>query len=175
MAKAKAIPSESCDPDNKARFSMYFVRAVGCWVWVGRRNKSGYGEFYLHPYGRRLAHRVAYAMFNGDVPENVFVLHRCDNPYCVNPAHLWLGDQQDNIRDAAIKGRLKPPPIRQKLSEDQVQEIIQSRGSAAKIARGFGVSREQIRKIRNGTSRSAMARRVVEVIRNRPREAGHPT
>lgn len=80
-------------------------RSAGCWVWSGRRNAKGYGIF---PFaGRDLgAHRVAYEIWNGEIGESSFVLHRCDNPPCVNPSHLLLGTHAENMADRDAKGRL---------------------------------------------------------------------
>lgn len=73
----------------------------GCWEWAGYRDMYGYGR-----YRRKQAHRVAYERVNGGITPGLFVCHSCDNPPCVNPAHLWLGSQRDNMRDAISKGRI---------------------------------------------------------------------
>ena len=77
----------------------------GCWEWMARRKLHGYGEFRiidcLVP-----AHRMAWVLSVGPIPKGLLVLHRCDNPPCCNPDHLFLGTQADNLRDAIQKGRL---------------------------------------------------------------------
>ena len=73
-----------------------------CWEWFGQKNPKGYG--YVKPYG--LTHRFSYELHTGEKPGELFVCHSCDNPPCVNPAHLWLGTVTDNQRDAKAKGRL---------------------------------------------------------------------
>lgn len=72
----------------------------GCWLWLGAGDENGYGRF------RRIrAHRYAYLKFIGEIPAGKFVCHKCDNPACVNPAHLWLGENRDNLEDMTKKGR----------------------------------------------------------------------
>ena len=73
----------------------------GCWVWTGTRQVFGYGISLRY----RLAHRVSWEIANGPIPDGLWVLHRCDNPPCVNPAHLFLGTQTENMRDMTAKGR----------------------------------------------------------------------
>ncbi len=80
----------------------------GCWVWQGNRSGSGYGLTSFHAEFRGYeagAHRVYYRTFVGDIPDGLWVLHRCDNPPCVNPEHLFVGTAADNVRDMMAKGR----------------------------------------------------------------------
>lgn len=76
-----------------------------CWPWMGGGYGDGYGGFMIAGLGCIGAHRVAYALTNGTTPDGVFVLHRCDNRRCCNPAHLFLGDHSANMEDMANKGR----------------------------------------------------------------------
>lgn len=91
------------------RFNRYIVpgNSEDCWLWQGYRNKEGYGILGMSSGGNEKAHRLAYALYKGDVPENIFVLHKCDNTSCCNPSHLFLGTHTDNMQDMYKKGRHK--------------------------------------------------------------------
>jgi hypothetical protein len=77
-----------------------------CWVWLGSRTYNGYGEFRITHTHKILAHVFTYRLFCGAKPKGMDVCHRCDNPSCVRPSHLWIGTRSDNMRDAAKKGRI---------------------------------------------------------------------
>ena len=79
-------------------------RVNDCWPWRGATNK-GYGEFSVGTSVHMLAHRFSYYMEHGSLPVDLVVRHKCDNPSCVNPHHLTLGTQADNIHDAMERGR----------------------------------------------------------------------
>lgn len=72
-----------------------------CWKWDGAKLKHGYGRYS----GGLLAHRIAYELLVGPIPQGLLVLHSCDNPECTNPKHLFLGDHSDNAKDMVAKGR----------------------------------------------------------------------
>lgn len=76
----------------------------GCMVWTKSKNADGYGLLSWKSRADK-AHRVAYELANGPIPEGMKVLHRCDNPPCCNPAHLFVGTQADNVKDCLSKGR----------------------------------------------------------------------
>jgi predicted XRE-type DNA-binding protein len=77
----------------------------GCWEWQAHINASGYGVFGSGVVGTWLAHRFAWSLERGAIPEEICCLHRCDNARCVNPNHLFLGTRLDNNQDRAVKGR----------------------------------------------------------------------
>ena len=76
----------------------------GCWLWDGAVNDKGYGVFYWRRT-RRYAHRASYEIYRGPIRYGMFVCHKCDNPSCVNPAHLFEGTAEDNMQDCVRKGR----------------------------------------------------------------------
>src|SRR5690348_7112088 len=99
--------------DPVKRFWSKVEKTDGCWIWRGTMNGVGYGVFWL-PMGkprnansRVYAHRLSYEMHEGKIPDGMFICHRCDNPACVNPDHLFLGTQSDNMTDCSRKGRLR--------------------------------------------------------------------
>lgn len=98
--------------DPARRFFHRLSMGDGCWEWLGRPDRRGYGEFTTG--GKKVrAHRFSYHLFVGD-PGALFVLHRCDNPLCVRPDHLFLGTHADNMADMRAKGRgyRRPSPER---------------------------------------------------------------
>lgn len=82
-----------------------------CWMWSGSRDRAGYGIIWRIVAGKSnrtaKAHRISWELHFGPIPEGLSVLHHCDNPPCVRPAHLYLGSQQDNMRDAVLRKRWK--------------------------------------------------------------------
>lgn len=144
------------------RFWSYVHKSNGCWLWTGGcfngfSSKEGfqYGEFHLHGNPVR-AHRLSWEIHFGSIPKGLYVLHRCDNPSCVRPDHLWLGTGKQNYDDMVSKGRrVLSAEIRNqgeenrfhKLTNDQVLEIRKSGMSSRKLAIAFNVGRSTVRHI----------------------------
>jgi len=121
----------------------------GCWIWMGGTTPRGYGIAYHR--GQEWAHRLSYRVFVGE-PGGQLVLHSCDIPCCVNPAHLHLGDDALNTREAFERGR-HPLGSRRpgaKLTDEKVREIKASTLSDQKLAKIYGVGHKTIENIRAG-------------------------
>jgi HNH endonuclease len=134
------------------RFERYVERGPGCWRWTGSAHPKGYGQINRGDGRPERAHRVAYAKFRGLIPEGLQVLHHCDNPGCVNPDHLFLGTDGDNMHDKVRKGRHSE----QILSAADVAEIRAApkyaRFGAAAFAARFGVTVSCIKQVRARSS-----------------------
>lgn len=106
VCRYKAMPQPS-EAEARRRLLSRLDASDGiwsCWVIDGWHQKHGYGLFQFRGE-QKLAHRVAYELFVGPIPDGLHVLHHCDNPPCCNPTHLWLGTHADNMADMARKGR----------------------------------------------------------------------
>ena len=99
-------------------FGRFAIKKDGCWDWSGCK-ASGYGVFRFRGKHKK-AHRVSWILTNGEIPKGLYVLHKCDNPSCSNPEHLFLGTAVDNSRDKLRKNRRNGG---EKLCEEQVIEI----------------------------------------------------
>ncbi len=144
--------------NDRERFMRYVAQSPGCWHWTGACSTHGYGRFRFRSKPC-YAHRVALTVLAGiEIPAGLLVMHSCDNPSCVNPAHLSVGTQTDNMRDASAKGRtvrvqdwrgtLNP---KAKLTPEQQAEIrrrLEAGERPVVLAPEFGVSRTRISQLR---------------------------
>jgi hypothetical protein len=91
--------------DNKINFEKHFIPEpnTGCWIWIGA-NQGDYGFFSYNAREEYLAHRGSYRIYKGNIPEGLFVLHKCNVKMCVNPDHLYTGTREDNQRDILKSG-----------------------------------------------------------------------
>jgi hypothetical protein len=138
--------------ERVARFWARVVKSDGCWLWQGNTTPDGYGLVHCgrRPDGRVIndyAHRIAYWLTSGPIPDGLVVRHRCDNPPCCNPEHLLLGTQADNIADAQRQGKYKrerpgrwsiPPELRRVLIA-QCLAVPAREGTTTRIAKQYGL------------------------------------
>lgn len=138
-----------------------------CWPWIANKNNKGYGMLYWIKYGRKiLAHRVSHEIHNAPIDATMCVLHKCDNPPCCNPKHLFLGTMKDNHKDMVNKGRRviawspenMPPHLpgflngNAKFTEEQVREIKESIKPTKFFTEKYDVARSTINRMRSGKS-----------------------
>jgi len=132
------------------RFWTKVDKSGECWTWTAHRTDKGYGVLGGARDGKNApAHRVSWELANGLIPDGLWVLHSCDNPPCVNPAHLFLGSAADNTADMMAKGRNRARP-RTKLTWADVRAIRDSVLPLRQLVASFGVTKEQIYRIRSG-------------------------
>lgn len=143
-------------------FEAQITKAEGCWLWTGATAGKGYGALSAEGV-LRYAHRFSFEKFRGPIPAGLHVLHRCDNPPCCNPDHLFIGTRTDNMHDASVKGRLRNRERnpQAKLTEAAVAEIRERylRGGISRRALGeeYGVNEATIGKAVRGKTWGAYA------------------
>ena len=131
---------------------------TSCEIYTGAKDKNGYG--WQRKNGERKAHRAAWVEAHGTIPDGLWVLHKCDNPSCINPEHLFLGTAKDNSEDMRRKGRQKYPGFslkgetnpNSKLTQAQVEYIrmVYKWGMGPALAREFKVHPFTINRIVRG-------------------------
>lgn len=161
---SRGLPAE-------ARFFQRVRKTDACWIWLGGRDVDGYGVFRgaVGDVVFKRAHRFSYAYHTGDLTPGMHVLHSCDNPCCVNPAHLSAGTNADNMRDKAQKGRSRvrkgqdaPQAI---LTDEQVLAIRRDPRPHTELAVEFGVTAQTIRDVKNLRSWMHLDAEVIKSVR----------
>lgn len=149
------VPGFRFGYDQAIRFWSYVQKTDKCWIWTGHRYKDGYGQFKFNRK-TNYAHRVSYLFCKGELG-NLWVLHDCDTPLCVNPDHLFLGTQQDNVDDMIRKGRKITLSGEEcpwsKLDEwaiVDIRQMLAMKITHDRIAQKYGVTRQAITKINQG-------------------------
>lgn len=148
---------------TKDRFDRWWKEdeKTGCWIWQGKLQKTGYGQFNLTGSRPIPSHRAAWLLYKGEIPENpnsayktYYLCHKCDNPACVNPDHLFLGDQQSNMDDKMGKDRHNYGISRgvnhgnAKVTDEDVRAIRASSDSLTVLSRRYGMAKSTLAAIR---------------------------
>lgn len=123
----------------------------GCWRWTGCVNEKGYGRMAAGDDGRlEYVHRVSWELAFGPVADGLWVLHRCDNPPCIRPSHLFLGTNQDNVDDKFAKGRQVKTQLSMDLIEAVRKAYIPRVVTTGMLAKSFGISKATAHRIVTG-------------------------
>jgi hypothetical protein len=153
------MPQRDCRSLKEKFDSSYLPEPnSGCWIWLGTVQGGRYGAIWFG--GKFLtAHRVAWELNNKPIPDGMVACHKCDTPLCVNPRHIFIGTQADNVADMEKKGRANKSKgdahLRAKIKSHQIPEIIQRRKNGEylkSIAKDFAVSYSTISAIVRGVS-----------------------
>jgi hypothetical protein len=145
----------------------YVVSSAGCWEWQGYILNSGYGHVQVDKR-RYSAHRYFWQELVGPIPDGLILCHHCDNPRCVNPAHIFVGTHLDNSLDCSQKGRRNPP---RKLTEEEVVAIFTDPRVTREIAADYGVTAGNISCIQTGKTWRRFTSKIGEI---RPRRKTGP-
>lgn len=157
LASSGAGPMSRPPVSALERFESKFIPEPnsGCWLWQAATSRR-YGAFSVDGRTVTKAHRASWLLYNGPITDEMFVLHHCDTPVCVNPDHLFLGSQAENMADKTRKGRAKKRNgVRYggaKLTPDLVMAIRNDKRRGPEVAAGYGVTDRTIRKIRTNAT-----------------------
>lgn len=147
LASEKVPKTQLLNTQDKSRLAARLLKGSmpepnsGCWLWYGASNRTGYGLISIggtHGY-LYLASRASYYAFVGDIGDEACVLHKCDNPACMNPDHLFLGTKKDNARDMINKGRAAHPNCGKATTEEALKDML-SGAKTKDLAAKYGVS-----------------------------------
>lgn len=144
------------------RFWPHVNKSATCWLWTGTRSPRGYGKIVFRGQHWR-AHRVSWVLANGEIPDGLFVCHKCDTPACVRPEHLFLGTPRDNMLDAVAKNRAHVGVLngRATVGQDEVTEmfILHRAGwLQSEIGARFSLSQVHVGRILNGEAWASLWR-----------------
>jgi len=136
---------------DKCRFEISYEKIGECWEWIRGKSSKGYGEF-IYKNKSVLAHRASYLIYKGEISDEMFVCHTCDNRRCVNPDHLFLGTAQENTNDMIKKGRMLcgENTVLSKLTNEDVKEIFNLRHKGEKyrdICKKFSIKKHTVYEI----------------------------
>lgn len=132
--------------DDRERFAKYIKFTPGCWTWTGQNRAADHA--YCSIGGQNfLVHRLAYYLHHGVDPGEWLVLHECDNPLCVNPQHLKLGDQKDNMKDASERRRCGRA-IPDQLGQQEILEALDPKENRVSLAKKLKVSVRHVTRLR---------------------------
>ena len=157
MSQLKASPVPQLSARALVTFENTFIPEPnsGCWLWMKDWGSRGYGQFEIN--GRMyLSHRISYSTYVGPIPHGAHVLHKCDNPACVNPDHLYLGTHRENMRDMSRRGRGKPPLFLgeacpwARVTDEMVRKIRLEKRTSTLAAPDYGIAASTFNSIRRG-------------------------
>ena len=150
-------PSTLIKPSSEEMFWSKVNKTLGCWIWKGYVTKGGYGTLTVNSI-TTFAHRFSWELHNGPIPYGLYVLHKCDNPSCVNPSHLYLGTQADNLVDMVQRNRTwwgkVRPGVTQKNNKlflyqrEQIKDRFRKGESGVNLVMEFKVNPSLIQRIR---------------------------
>lgn len=146
------------------RFLFYVKKGATedeCWQWLGKKNPQGYGLFGFR--GKRIfAHRYSYIAENGEIEKGLYVCHKCDNPECSNPLHLFLGTPKENIQDAIRKGRYpqKGTFKKNQITEEGIIDIYKSKENVTELMARYNVSFKTVYNIKKGRTRAKITSKI---------------
>ena len=160
-SKLGGRPITSNQPENiRGRIKKNTVRAPnGCWEWQRKINNEGYGIITILQKSE-FAHRAAYRVFIGEIPNDKILRHKCDNSRCCNPDHLELGTFKENTKDAIERGRLRLNGSQNPMATLSADTVLQIQGKVKegwtnqKIATEFGISATTASRVRRGVRRA---------------------
>jgi len=138
--------------DQKISEKVVKIPESGCWLWIGSITNHGYGTMTLGRNKNISAHRASYELRHGPIPDGMLALHHCDIKCCVNPDHIFLGNQQDNMTDKVCKNRQAKGSKhgQAKLTEQQAREAKFGTAQPTELAQKFNCSAAMIRQILGG-------------------------